>query len=869
MAPTAHGRPVYGLTVAMLLVFGVPQAGHAAEGATPAPPTPMVQVDASAFPRIAVFLSSAPEASPGPGGATIYEDGRPQSLLPPERRLPPLGLLVLVDIRPDHAEWLPAVDALLRWLSDRLSPQDYVATLTPAAFGIDRFPFRRARGLLQEVAQVGPPGEGRLYDAMAAGWIACRRHTGRAAILVLTTGPDRGSHVRDAELGALTGQGQFPMFAAALGNDESTAALLSGLATGSGGAAAAVDDPTQLLSIMVPLLERLFTASAVWYRTTDESRDGGWRSVAMDPSGDAASGAPVRGYFAPASPDLCRPVDLQITGERDRMLHVPYTLTSADGRVQTASYTGEAVLVYPDPGAYQVRLLTGPTPGAPSSILVSASRDTQTTLVARMAEFILWGPPEAAGLHYTVDDERTDGEVASGLVVRRGDGVGEPQRVYLLPGRYHVFVEGVPLSGIGRVDVDLRQVVAEAGALVEMDLSARGVLLVSLRNCDPAPDFAVYPHLPGEESHVLESAVAHGTINTPLDLPVGIYDVVVQTKPPTVLGPIEVSEGEVVTNDLPELGEVEVRLTDTAGASANVSWFAEQEGAFVFAGMTNAVVLVVPGVYALTIDTQPRQRRSDCVIESGGRYVEDLGQLAGLAVVLRGLSDESVIRRKFVLVDPSTTPVNPDTGMRDPRGGVRIANGLTGGFPDVCLFIPDTYDLIVWTSPQTVLPGITLVEGQVRTIDVGRLAGLMVDTGGEVPLRFVVRRAEDSEVAGTYDAGTVALVQPGTYKLDVVEGSGVALREPVPVEGLTEAGVLFVDPGDPGDVEGLSFALSRADTGEALGTHPAATRVELPEGEYMLVPSVPEVRLPHTVRVAKGVTTVVPRLNAPPEPGQR
>jgi len=189
---------------------------------------------------------------------------------------------------------------------------------------------------------------------------------------------------------------------------------------------------------------------------------------------------------------------------------------------------------------------------------------------------------------------------------------------------------------------------------------------------------------------------------------------------------------------------------------------------------------------------------------------------------------------------------------------VPVANGLTGGSDDVAMFGPGRYELVAWTAPEIRVPGIELVPGQTRTVELGSLAALRVDVGGRFEGRYVVRqvspRTELTEVVGTYAFGRTVLIRPGPYLLEPVGHTPAVLSERVFVGGLTDGGALFIDPGP----HELQVEVTRLSDGVPVGVFPAVTRIELAEGDYSLRPIPAGYRLPDTVRIDRRVLTVVP-----------
>jgi len=846
--------------------------GGTAEAQVSAASHTIVQVDRSRFPRVGLYIRSkaAPEGPTPALPRVVYEGPHPCVTIDPVRRPSAMGLVVVIDVRRSRGEWGPAVERALSDLAERLGPACFIAPVavgSPDGMAVE---FSRDRGTLVRAVTPASDGCAPVLDALAEAWYACLQRPGPTAILLLSSGPDLGSVMRPSGLAELMAYAPAPIYAVSLGPD-TVASSLAQLAVSTGGLAQAASEPGELDALVRQVADDLAGLRPLWYVASDHTRDGGWRGVRLSPEPPDSAG-----YYAPVSADVCRPVVLSADGppERRRAYRFPFLVRRQEaGSPAGAGMSGERAML--PPGTYQLRALTIP-PHVAEGFRVSMELDQRPSLPT-MGEIEVTAPGAAGAVAFSVRDIESKAVVGEGVANRP---------LPLLPGRYR-------LESQGPVDLGLPEVPVTPRARYVVPLAGRGMLTVRLQRPDGQgglrdanADVYAYPVTPGQTTDPWDTdgqtppgpEVRKGSTNTPMSLPAGTYSLLIQTKPPQFIRNEVVHPGQDEVRELPPLGAMLLTLADARGSAVSMSWVAQavapddatlrarlrlppapaREGAArglaglgastAVTGLTNRPEPIVPGIYHVLVDCQPALDLV-CDVEPGRESAVAMPQLAGLCVVLGGLGDESPVRTKFVL-------------CLEEAPGVPVANGLTGGSDEVAMFGPGRYELVAWTAPEIRVPGIELVPGQTRTVELGSLAGLRVDVGGQFEGRYVVRqinpRTELNEVVGTYAFGRTVLIRPGSYLLEPVGRTPATLSERVFVGGLNDGGALFVDPG----LHELQVEVTRLSDGVRVGVFPAATRIELPEGEYSLRPIPADLHLPGTVRLDRRVLTVVPIIAA-------
>lgn len=155
------------------------------------------------------------------------------------------------------------------------------------------------------IDQYVPKGGTALYDALALGMERLQRVQGRRAVVVLTDGRDEndagtapGSVRPFPEVQRMAFEGDVTIFAIGLGPNVDRERLNT-LASTTGGLALFPADVTALDSDYQRIVENLRRRYVLSYSSTNPTRDGQWRSVAID---STAPGTVVRsrgGYYAP------------------------------------------------------------------------------------------------------------------------------------------------------------------------------------------------------------------------------------------------------------------------------------------------------------------------------------------------------------------------------------------------------------------------------------------------------------------------------------------------------------------------------------------------------------------------------------------
>ena len=166
--------------------------------------------------------------------------------------------------------------------------------------------------------------------------------------------------------------------------------------------------------------------------------------------------------------------------------------------------------------------------------------------------------------------------------------------VDLAPGVYDLFADLDPDRRYDGVEI-------VAGETTEVALPPYGALLVRGVDAQGEPLYAksVYLYATGGDE-----IVSSGLVNERLDLPADIYDVSVDLNPDIWHRAIEIAVGDTVEIDLPQWGELEVRITDPAGAGVTrtVSVYGSADDERPVVSFVDQAGPVPPGRYAVSID---------------------------------------------------------------------------------------------------------------------------------------------------------------------------------------------------------------------------------------------------------------------------
>jgi hypothetical protein len=191
---------------------------------------------------------------------------------------------------------------------------------------------------------------------------------------------------------------------------------------------------------------------------------------------------------------------------------------------------------------------------------------------------------------YTYDDKKD-------LVIH---GITNEPSEYILAGTYDIVVETKPRMGQAPVRV-------EAGRNTVLDLPQSGRLEVRGNNAlgKPLKVNKAFIYKSGER----ESPFVHGRVNSPVELQPGTYDVRVDLIPEVWFEGIEISSGRERVIDIPELGRLMARGTDTEGVPLNGYGYSVYEPGNsekeIAAGDVNVARDLLPGVYDVKVDLNP------------------------------------------------------------------------------------------------------------------------------------------------------------------------------------------------------------------------------------------------------------------------
>jgi VWFA-related protein len=236
----------------------------------------------------------------------VSEDGVEQSIDAFRESISPVSIILALDRSGSMKNSAELAKAAAARFVDALRPQDALGVVmfadraeTVVDLGTGRDKAKAA------IAAYQPVGGTALYDALGESLERLKRVEGRRAIVVVTDGRDEDNPG--------TGPGSVRTFEQVQSAAESVGALVFGvgvgrkvdravlesLATATGGGAYFADDVSQLEAEYGRIVENLRRRWIISYTSTNNTRDGKWRSVSIRSKHSDAVIWSRGGYFAP------------------------------------------------------------------------------------------------------------------------------------------------------------------------------------------------------------------------------------------------------------------------------------------------------------------------------------------------------------------------------------------------------------------------------------------------------------------------------------------------------------------------------------------------------------------------------------------
>jgi Ca-activated chloride channel homolog len=232
----------------------------------------------------------------------VREDGVPQRLTAFSGENTPLELVVAVDVSDSMRGAMPTLKAAARAFLSALRPSDQV---TLVAFNDNIFTLARRSTdpatRLKAVDHLQPWGGTALYDAILTSLNAVGRQPGRRALVVFTDGEDQNSASSMKRVEARLETSDATIYTIGLGRsvrDHTLAAILDHMADISGGRAFLIDNASELDRVFGSIVEELSNQYLLSYASSNDKRDGTWRTIQVDVTGKQYRVRHRKGYRA-------------------------------------------------------------------------------------------------------------------------------------------------------------------------------------------------------------------------------------------------------------------------------------------------------------------------------------------------------------------------------------------------------------------------------------------------------------------------------------------------------------------------------------------------------------------------------------------
>jgi len=235
----------------------------------------------------------------------VREDGVLQKLTAFAGENIPLEVVVAVDVSESMKDAMPTLKAAVRGFLGALRPADQVSLL---AFNDNIFTLARrsidAQVRLKAVDRLSPWGGTALYDAILTALGIVGKQPGRRALVVFTDGEDRNSVSTIKRVETRLETSDATIYTIGLGRSVSNPALAASLeqiAATSGGRAFIVGTVTELDKVFGEIVEELSHQYLLSYASSNEARDGSWRTIQVEVTDKRLRVRHRQGYRAPGA----------------------------------------------------------------------------------------------------------------------------------------------------------------------------------------------------------------------------------------------------------------------------------------------------------------------------------------------------------------------------------------------------------------------------------------------------------------------------------------------------------------------------------------------------------------------------------------
>lgn len=235
----------------------------------------------------------------------VKEDGVAQHLTAFGGENTPLELVVAVDVSQSMTDAMATLKAAVRTFLAALRPSDQVTLL---AFNDNIFTLARrstdAQARLKAVDRLAPWGGTALYDAMLTALNTVGKQPGRRALVVFTDGEDENSVATINRVRSRLESSDATIYTIGLGRsvrDKALAQILEKMSQMSGGRSFIVDQITALQTVFADIVEELSNQYLLSYASSNDKRDGTWRTIQVELADKRYHVRHRQGYRAPGA----------------------------------------------------------------------------------------------------------------------------------------------------------------------------------------------------------------------------------------------------------------------------------------------------------------------------------------------------------------------------------------------------------------------------------------------------------------------------------------------------------------------------------------------------------------------------------------
>jgi Ca-activated chloride channel homolog len=215
----------------------------------------------------------------------------------------PLEVVVAVDVSESMTDAMPTLKTAVRGFLGALRPADQVSLL---AFNDNIFTLARRsidpQVRLKAVDRLSPWGGTALYDAILTALGIVGKQPGRRALVVFTDGEDRNSVSTIKRVQTRLETSDATIYTIGLGRSVSNPALAASLehiAATSGGRSFIVSTVTELDKVFSEIVDELSHQYLLSYASSNEARDGSWRTIQVEVAERRLRVRHRQGYRAP------------------------------------------------------------------------------------------------------------------------------------------------------------------------------------------------------------------------------------------------------------------------------------------------------------------------------------------------------------------------------------------------------------------------------------------------------------------------------------------------------------------------------------------------------------------------------------------